>query len=486
LKGSDGIELSSDDDSAGNLNARIENFTLPADDTYSIIVSSFDNTATGAFSVTLSGGSGITATPVPTTVPSGSDIAVGDTVEGTLSGSSLTASYTFQGEAGQIVTITAASDDFDSYLRLLDSDGNELITDDDSGGSLDARIAFYALPSNDTYTITIESFDSAGGSYTLSLSEADVQPIEYTQTVNGELSDQQTTAGYRFSGAAGDVITVTLRSSDFDSYLSLNQADSASSYALITDDDSAGGSDARIGPFTLPETGEYIITVSSYDSTVTGRYTLSLERATLESIDFDQPVTAEITEQNSTLYYSFEGKTGDVIDIEANSGGSVDTSLSLTGPDNYQITNDDDSGKDFDPEISHLVLTADGTYTIGLSAYSEGDTGTVTLTLTRAPLRSLDEGAQEVRLNEKVTQDVLTFTGEAGTNYQLWVEVRDGSASPNVTVTQDGTTVTTGSASTASGLMVAFTVPDDGPVTVQISDYSYDKVVLDVRLERGE
>ena len=483
LKDSNEIELASDDDSAGNLNARIENFRLPADDTYSIVVSSFDNTATGDYTLTLSEGGG-TVTPVPpTNVPAGSEIAIGDTVNGTLSGGSLTASYTFQGEAGQIVTITATSEDFDSYLRLLDSSATELITDDDSAGNLDSRIAFYALPSSDTYTIVVESFDSAGGSYSLSLSAAEVEPIEYTQTINGELTESQSSAGYRFSGAAGDVITITLRSSAFDAYLSLNQGGSGSSYALITDDDSAGGSDARIGPYTLPATGEYIITVSSYDSTVTGAYTLELNRAVLSPIDFDQPVTADITAENSTLYYSFEGKTGDVIDIEADSGGSVDTSLSLTGPDNYQITSDDDSGKDFDPEITHLVLASDGTYTIGLSAYSAGDTGTVTLLLTRAPLRSLDDGPQEVRLNEKITQDVLTFTGGAGQNYQLWVQVRDGVGSPNVTITQNGTAVATGSASTSTALLVAFIVPEDGPVTVQITDYSYAKVVMNVRVE---
>ncbi|MBZ0290248.1 MAG: pre-peptidase C-terminal domain-containing protein, partial [Anaerolineae bacterium] len=194
----------------------------------------------------------------------------------------------------------------------------------------------------------------------------------------------------------------------------------------------------------------------------------------------------DISEDQSTFYYSFEGTTGDVIDIVVDSGGSVDTSLSLTGPDNYQITSDDDSGRDFDPEISHLVLTSDGTYTIALGAYSQGDTGTVTLTLMRAPLRSLDDGPQEVRLNEKVTQDVLTFTAKAGDNYQLLLTVRDGTASPSVTVTQDGVTLTTGSSSTATALAVGFIAPEDGPVTVQITDYSYTKVIMDVRVEMAE
>ncbi len=483
LNDEDDSELASDDDGAGNLNALIENFSLPVDGTYTIVVSSFDNTASGDYTLSLSEDGSENPPITPTAVPSGSDIAIGDSISGNLSGNDLTASYTFEGETGQIVTITATSDDFDAYLRLLDPDGDELTSDDDSAGSLNARISFYQLPSNGTYTIVVESFDSVGGSYTLSLGAAEINNIEYTQTVNGVLTETESTAGYRFTGQEGDVITILLQSSEFDAYLSLTQADSEDSYALMTDDDSGGGSDSRIGPFTLPETGDYIITVSSYDSTVTGAYTLTLDRAILLPIAFDETVVVDITEETNTNYFQFEGVIGDVISVRADSGGSVDTSLSLTGPDNYEIISDDDSGPDFDPEISRVVLTSDGTYTLALLPYAAGDSGQVSLTLTRSPIRSLDDGPQEVRLNEKVTQDVVNFTAVAGEEYQLWIQVEGGIAAPSVTITQDGTTVATASASSSTALLVAFITPEDGPVNVQITDYSYEKVVMTVRVE---
>jgi hypothetical protein len=329
----------------------------------------------------------------------------------------------------------------------------------------------------------VESFDSAGGGYTLSLTAAEIRNIEYTQTVNDGLSADENTAGYRFTGQEGDVITIMLQSSAFDTYLSLTEADSDSSYALITDDDGGGGSDSRIGPFTLPATGEYIITVSSYDEDGSGAYTLTLDRAILSSIAFDEALVVDITAESNANYFQFEGLTGDVISVRADSGGSVDTSLSLTGPDNYEIISDDDSGPDFDPEISRVVLTADGTYTLALLPYAAGDSGQVTLTLTRSPIRSLDDGPQEIRLNEKVTQDVVSFTAVAGEQYQLWVQVQGGTASPSVTITQDGTTVATASASYSTALLVAFITPEDGPVNVQITDYSYEKVVMTVRVE---
>jgi hypothetical protein len=226
--------------------------------------------------------------------------------------------------------------------------------------------------------------------------------------------------------------------------------------------------------------------VSSYNDSESGAFTLQLGRAALVAIDYDETVSADITAGTTALYYTFEGTAGEVISVRADSGGSVDTSLSLTGPDNYELTSDDDSGADFDPEISRFVLTTDGTYTLSLQPYSAGDTGQVTLTLSRAELLSLDDGPQQVQLSDKIFQDVVTFTGEAGQQYQLWIEVGSGTASPSVTVTQDGATVATASATSANNLSVAFVVPDDGTVNVQISDYSSVKVVLSVRVEAIE
>src|SRR5690606_9213184 len=110
-----GRELTTDDDSAGDLNAQISGFELPVDGTYTIVASGFDDAASGDYTLTLESGAAVVEPTVeptePTDVPEGGDIAIGDSVSGTLT--SLSESYTFQGEAGQVVDILLVSEDFD-------------------------------------------------------------------------------------------------------------------------------------------------------------------------------------------------------------------------------------------------------------------------------------------------------------------------------------------------------------------------------------
>jgi rhomboid protease GluP len=101
--------------------------------------------------------------------PGGGTIAYGQTVEGQLV--SLEGDlWTFEGEAGQVVTITMQSDDLDAYMGLFDPEDEFLVEDDDSGGATNARIDAYVLPVSGTYTIFAISMDDQLGAYRLALS----------------------------------------------------------------------------------------------------------------------------------------------------------------------------------------------------------------------------------------------------------------------------------------------------------------------------
>jgi len=74
---------------------------------------------------------------------------------------------TFTGVAGQRIVITMSSQELDSYLILLDPDGNSLAQDDDGADDLDARIDVI-LPVDGTYTVYANSYGSnAIGTYTI-------------------------------------------------------------------------------------------------------------------------------------------------------------------------------------------------------------------------------------------------------------------------------------------------------------------------------
>jgi hypothetical protein len=480
----EGVVLTTNDDGAGNLNSRIDSFVLPADGDYTIEASSFSRFSTGSYTLSIVEGSAPTTTTGDVVAQSGGSIDIGDTVTGTLDSSTLTSRYTFEGEAGQVITITLTSEDFDTYLRLQDPTGFELAYDDDSAGNLDSRIGPYTLPDNGMYTIVVESFGgSSSGSYRLSLSIAQLSQIEYTQTVEDSFTEGSFSALYNFRGQQGDVITISMNSNDFDSYLTLSQS-GQTSFPLITDDDSGGNLNSLIGPYTLPSTGNYIITASSLGGTSIGNYTLRLNRVELETLEIGDTVEAEIGENTSALYYSFAGTSGQVISIEVDSDGTLDTTLVVRGPDGYQAGFDDDSGGNYDPEINRLALTQTGSYIIVVQPYTVGDTGELTLELTESILRSLDEGPQQVRLNDKQYEEYFSFTGNAGERLRFILTISGGVASPNIVVNQNGAQIGSANGTSVSSLIFEVEVPADGDGLVQINDYSYSSVVFDIEMER--
>ncbi len=78
--------------------------------------------------------------------------------------------WRFEGPAGQHVRIELRSEEFDTYLQLLDAQYNVLAEDDDSLGDLNSVIEF-TIPASGTYQVVVNNFegDRKAGVYTLTL-----------------------------------------------------------------------------------------------------------------------------------------------------------------------------------------------------------------------------------------------------------------------------------------------------------------------------
>jgi formylglycine-generating enzyme required for sulfatase activity len=114
--------------------------------------------------------------------------------------------------------------------------------------------------------------------------------FQYGQTRVDRLTEDRPVLGYTFTGEEGDSVVITLVSEDFDTYLTLLDADDNE---IASDDDSAGNQDARIGPFPLPAAGDYTIVAQSYEyrngsGAATGEYSLMLERFETEAVENEQ------------------------------------------------------------------------------------------------------------------------------------------------------------------------------------------------------
>lgn len=84
--------------------------------------------------------------------------------------------HTFAGQAGEFVIIDLASSDFDTFLILLDPQGNRIATNDDGDGT-NSRIAI-ALPTTGTYTVWANSYVAgATGSYTIAIQRTSIAAV---------------------------------------------------------------------------------------------------------------------------------------------------------------------------------------------------------------------------------------------------------------------------------------------------------------------
>jgi len=101
----------------------------------------------------------------------GGTISYGSTVSGNINFEDEEESWTFNGAAGDMVTIsmTGSGSFDDTYLELYGPDGNEVAYDDDSGDGLSSLIYDFPLPQSGAYRIVARAFGSDTGPYTLTL-----------------------------------------------------------------------------------------------------------------------------------------------------------------------------------------------------------------------------------------------------------------------------------------------------------------------------
>jgi hypothetical protein len=285
VNGPGGLSTENDDAQDGVTSSRLE-FTAPAAGEVRIQANSLTRRETGHYSISLQPG------------VAQRRIAIAEQLSGDLTANSPKQrdgtpyqAFVFEGRAGQSVTVDMKSRDFDSYLVLRRAGSNEdLAVDDDGGGGQDAQILF-ALPASGTYEVRANSISSsARGRFTLKLTDGVTErkpqttAIDYGRVVRGELktgSGRDATGlfydSYSFVGHAGDRVTLSATSSDFDPVLYLGKASRTreDDWLDSNDDETASETDSLI-QVVLPVDTTYEIHVVSYNPGEAGHYVLGL------------------------------------------------------------------------------------------------------------------------------------------------------------------------------------------------------------------
>lgn len=276
------------------------------------------------------------------------------------------------------------------------------------------------------------------------LSQAPPRPINYGQTVEGELDDVQRALQFIFDGSAGDEITILLAttSGDLDVSLSLATFDGQ---AIADDDNSGGGTDALIEA-TLERSGSYVITASrSRDAATpgTGSFTLLLQEATaveaeavvtvepttrLQPILRGTPVQGSLAQGAAFSLLWFEGRADEVISISSDPGTSLQPLLAV-----YDALFNEIARGSGGNALS-TTLPEDGLYFLGVALpdrVSIGGNYAVTLTsgeaVQTAPPRDAQPGQNAIQLGEQVRGAISNIT--ASYTFQF-----SGAANDEVTI----------------------------------------------------
>ncbi len=229
--------------------------------------------------------------------------------------------------------------------------------------------------------------DPTGGAPRLPVGQAVSSALD---TGDPLLSDGSHFETWALSVRRGDRVTVTMRSRDFDAYLTVSKAGGGFSR---NDDDGAGETDARI-TFTAEEDAVFLVRPNSVAPGAAGAYTLLVEGSTaggagtvpVRDIRLGQTVTSALDvgdalEGDSLRYeeWGFAGRKGQQVSITL-SAAAFDPYLVLSQDGGRFRAENDDGAGGADARLQ-VTLPADGEYRLRARALQRAGRGEYTLAL---------------------------------------------------------------------------------------------------------
>ena len=398
LLDANGNRIENDDDDGSGSNSRITRTLDPG--AYQIVATDYGSRDTGDYRLRVAAGSAAPSCAV-------TDISLPADRNGSLSASDCNDPldsgnyadlFRFSLNSRSEITIDLTSSDYDTYLRLLDANGNRIENDDDDGSGSNSRITRTLDPG--AYQIVATDYGSRDtGDYRLRVAAGSAAPscavtdISLPADRNGSLSASDCNdffdSGtyyvdlYDFSLSSRTTVTIDYESSDYTAWVALNHA---SGHHITYDYDSGSGTNARIVQTLDP--GAYQIVVSEASSGVaTGDYRLRVAAGSaapscavtdislptdysgaLASGDCNDPLDSG--NYADIFRFSLGSRTEITIDLTSS---DYDTYLRLLDASGSRIENDDDGGSG---RNSRITRTLDpGTYQIVATDYGSRDTG---------------------------------------------------------------------------------------------------------------
>ncbi len=357
---------------AGLRSNSLNSFTLPATGTYVLQIAATNLATIGSYNVSLH-----CLQPTPTPAPG---LQCGLLQSGTLTAPGDLDQYSFNGAAGQIVTLALAStggfssnpgSSASATLTVIGPDGVVL------AGLRSNSLNSFTLPATGTYVLQIAATNLATiGSYNVSLlcllpTPTPAPVLQCGLRQPGTLTAPGDLDLYSFSGAAGQIVTLALASTGG---FSSNPGSSASAtLTLFAPSGMVVGAlrSNSLNNFTLPVTGTYALLVQATNLATRGTYNLSLQcllPVPMPAAPLQCGTNAGALAAPADVdLYSFSGglqtlRFSSTGGFSTNPGGSASATLVLFGSDGAVVAAIRSNSQ------ANFTLTAPGPYMIRVTA----------------------------------------------------------------------------------------------------------------------
>lgn len=401
-----GTQLAFNDDADG-LNSQV-NFTPSASGDIFVEARAFSDQDTGRYVLSAA------AAPAPAD-DAGNDAStrrrasIGRAMNGAIEYEGDVDWYRLRARTGQRYTITLTGGEGedalgDPLLRVLDREGAELASNDDSGGTFNSSLEFTPRTSGDVFLEARGYGDRHSGAYTLNVSAVRLptDSISADRSTRGRLALGQSVAGsldfvgdadwYRVRLTAGETYRLGLASSGeaslSDPFLKVLGPDGNE---LAFDDDGGDGLNSYL-EFTAAATGTYFVEAGAFAGEDEGGYTLgALAGGIPADASTDAAVSAEGDYRDGVLdpagdrdWYKLELAEGQAVRISLESSQTgdplADPYLVLYGPDGAEVARDDDGGSGLNAFIEYQAPAA-GAYFVETRGFGDDATGRYMLSI---------------------------------------------------------------------------------------------------------
>jgi hypothetical protein len=435
-----------------------------------------------------------TPTPIPTF-----PITPGQTLEGNINNRLFSVRYSFEGQAGENVTIrmNATSGDLDAFLLLFGPGGDLLQQNDDAGtGERNAEIAI-TLTDSGTHIIEATRFQQetgpSSGTFSLRL-DVEGAPIDnpedplsrapsfgvtfkyldYRKTEIDTLVNSADKKYFAVGGQQGDLVRVTMTKTGGDLVPQVTLFNSAFTPVSIQ----AQSSDIETIVYaTLPETGWYLVEAKARSGS--GSFGVYADQREVAVLELGETVSGEFAPGVDTISYVINAHIGDqliatVLEAQRGSGFSPELRLLDLRLQNIQ------TGRPFsDPStrvrsVVRAAVPRSGPYILQLTNQRPETGGKFDLKLTGVPVnitKLSEEIAVPARYNE-LYKDVLNdttqvnyyrFAGKAGE--LVTVEMTSAGIDPYVILADaqlNELTFSDNVGNTSTARLTQFALPQDG------------------------